>query len=61
MRLRRVAQKVASELGCPVIPTLLGVGFRALSISPPLIPTTKELVRSIESRNLRPTLTVGKL
>ena len=30
-----------------VIPTLLEIGFRALSISPPLIPTTKELIRSI--------------
>jgi phosphoenolpyruvate-protein phosphotransferase len=36
-----------------VIPTLLGIGFRALSISPPLIPTTKELIRSIDVRNLR--------
>ncbi len=36
-----------------VIPTLLGIGFRALSISPPLIPTTKELIRSIETRNSR--------
>jgi phosphoenolpyruvate-protein phosphotransferase len=35
------------------IPTLLEVGFRALSISPPLIPTTKELIRSIDTRNLR--------
>ena len=35
-----------------VIPTLLELGFRALSISPPLIPTTKELIRSIDSRNL---------
>jgi len=34
-----------------VIPTLLGIGFRALSISPPLIPTTKELIRSIDTRN----------
>ena len=36
-----------------VIPTLLEIGFRALSISPPLIPTTKELIRSIDIRNLR--------
>ena len=36
-----------------VIPTLLAVGFRALSISPPLIPTTKQLIRSIDIRNLR--------
>jgi phosphoenolpyruvate-protein kinase (PTS system EI component) len=35
-----------------VIPTLLKLGFRALSISPPLIPTTKELIRSIDTRNL---------
>jgi phosphoenolpyruvate-protein kinase (PTS system EI component) len=35
-----------------VIPTLLAVGFRALSISPPLIPTTKQLIRSIDIRNL---------
>ena len=36
-----------------VIPTLLEIGFRALSISPLLIPTTKELIRSIDTRNLR--------
>jgi phosphoenolpyruvate-protein phosphotransferase len=36
-----------------VIPTLLDIGFRALSISPPLIPTTKALIRSIDTRNLR--------
>jgi phosphoenolpyruvate-protein phosphotransferase len=36
-----------------VIPTLLEIGFRALSISPPLIPTTKELIRSIDSRSSR--------
>ena len=36
-----------------VIPTLLKIGFRALSISPPLIPTTKELIRSIDTGNLR--------
>ncbi len=39
-----------------VIPTLLEIGFRALSISPPLIPTTKQLIRSIDtgsSRNQR--------
>ena len=36
-----------------VIPTLLEIGFRALSVSPPLIPTTKELIRSIDTRNLR--------
>jgi len=33
-----------------VIPTLLEIGYRALSVSPPLIPTTKELIRSIDSR-----------
>ena len=31
-----------------VIPTLLGMGFRGLSIAPRLIPTTKELIRSIQ-------------
>ena len=36
-----------------VIPTLLEIGFRALSISPPLIPTTKELIRSTDTRILR--------
>ena len=36
-----------------VIPTLLEIGFRALSISAPLIPTTKELIRSIDTGNLR--------
>ena len=36
-----------------VIPTLLELGFRALSVSPPLIPTTKELIRSIDSRSPR--------
>jgi phosphoenolpyruvate-protein phosphotransferase len=36
-----------------VLPTLLEIGFRALSISPPLIPTTKELIRSLDTRNLR--------
>ena len=36
-----------------VIPTLLEIGFRALSISPPLIPTAKELIRSIDTGNLR--------
>jgi phosphoenolpyruvate-protein phosphotransferase len=36
-----------------VIPTLLDLGFRAFSISPPLIPTTKELIRSIDIRKLR--------
>ena len=35
-----------------VIPTLLEIGFHALSISPPLIPTTKELIRSVDTRNL---------
>ena len=35
-----------------VIPTLLKIGFHALSISPPLIPTTKELIRSIDTKNL---------
>jgi phosphoenolpyruvate-protein kinase (PTS system EI component) len=38
-----------------VIPTLLKLGFRALSISPPLIPTTKELIRAIDTRNPLPT------
>jgi phosphoenolpyruvate-protein phosphotransferase len=36
-----------------VIPTLLEIGFRALSISPPLIPTTKELIRSIDTTSSR--------
>jgi phosphoenolpyruvate-protein kinase (PTS system EI component) len=36
-----------------VIPTLLAIGFRALSISPPLIPTTKQLIRSIDTRSSR--------
>src|SRR6266850_6923710 len=36
-----------------VLPTLLEIGFRALSVSPPLIPSTKELIRSIDSRSLR--------
>jgi phosphoenolpyruvate-protein phosphotransferase len=36
-----------------VIPTLLEIGFRALSVSPPLIPTTKELIRSIDSKSSR--------
>jgi phosphoenolpyruvate-protein phosphotransferase len=36
-----------------VIPTLLEIGFRALSISPPLIPTTKELIRSIDTTKSR--------
>ena len=35
-----------------VIPTLLEIGFHTLSISPPLIPTTKELIRSVDTRNL---------
>jgi len=35
-----------------VIPTLLEIGFHALSISPPLIPTTKDLIRSLDTRNL---------
>jgi len=33
-----------------VIPMLLQLGFRALSIAPPLIPTTKELIRSLTIR-----------
>jgi phosphoenolpyruvate-protein phosphotransferase len=33
-----------------VIPTLLKLGFRGLSIAPPLIPTTKQLIRSIDLR-----------
>jgi len=36
-----------------VIPTLLEIGFRALSISPPLIPATKALIRSIDTRSSR--------
>jgi phosphoenolpyruvate-protein kinase (PTS system EI component) len=36
-----------------VIPTLLEIGFRALSISPLLIPTTKQLIRSIDTRSAR--------
>ena len=36
-----------------VIPTLLEIGFRALSISPPLIPPAKELIRSIDSTSSR--------
>jgi len=36
-----------------VVPTLLEIGYRALSVSPPLIPTTKELIRSIDTRNVR--------
>ena len=36
-----------------VIPKLLEIGFRALSVSPPLIPTTKALIRSIDIANLR--------
>jgi phosphoenolpyruvate-protein kinase (PTS system EI component) len=35
-----------------IIPTLLELGFHALSIAPPLIPTTKELIRSMDTRNL---------
>ena len=34
-----------------VIPTLLELGFRALSISPQLIPTTKGLIRSIHAKD----------
>jgi phosphoenolpyruvate-protein kinase (PTS system EI component) len=37
-----------------VVPTLLEIGFRALSVSPPLIPTTKALIRSMDTKNLRP-------
>ncbi|HEY1235943.1 MAG TPA: phosphoenolpyruvate--protein phosphotransferase [Candidatus Binatia bacterium] len=33
-----------------VIPTLLALGFRGLSLSPPLIATTKALIRSIDTR-----------
>ena len=36
-----------------VIPTLLEIGFRSLSISPPLIPATKALIRSIDTRRSR--------
>ena len=36
-----------------VIPTLLEIGFRALSISPPLIPATKALIRSIDTKMAR--------
>jgi len=35
-----------------VIPMLLEIGFRALSVAAPLIPTTKDLIRSIDIRNL---------
>jgi phosphoenolpyruvate-protein phosphotransferase len=35
------------------IPTLLEIGYRALSISPPLIPTTKALIRSIDTGSSR--------
>src|SRR5215510_14001426 len=35
-----------------VIPMLLEIGFHVLSISPPLIPTTKGLIRSIDTRNV---------
>jgi phosphoenolpyruvate-protein phosphotransferase len=38
-----------------VIPTLLQLGFRRLSISPPLIPTTKALIRSIDTKMIRKT------
>ena len=40
---------ICGELGSreDIIPKLLRMGFRGLSISPSLIPTTKELVRSI--------------
>ncbi len=37
-----------------VIPTLLQIGFRSLSISPPLIPATKQLIRTIDTRGSRP-------
>ena len=40
---------ICGELGGreDVIPRLLRIGFRGLSIAPPLIPATKELIRSI--------------
>jgi len=36
-----------------VIPTLLEIGFRSLSISPALIPATKQLIRTIDTRSSR--------
>ena len=38
-----------------VVPKLLEIGFRSISISPPLIPATKQLIRSIRSRNVERT------
>jgi len=40
---------ICGELGGreDVIPRLLRIGFRGLSIAPPLIPATKELIRSV--------------
>jgi phosphoenolpyruvate-protein kinase (PTS system EI component) len=40
---------IAGELGSreDVIPKLLRMGFRGLSIAPSLIPATKDLIRSI--------------
>ena len=36
-----------------VIPTLVEIGFRSLSISPPLIPATKQLIRSLDAGSPR--------
>jgi len=58
--LRLLAMIIADASGKPVticgelagrseiIPVLLEIGFRALSIAPPLIPVTKEIIRSID-------------
>jgi phosphoenolpyruvate-protein phosphotransferase (PTS system enzyme I) len=44
---------ICGELGGreEAIPALLRLGFRALSIAPPLIPETKELIRSLSVSN----------
>ncbi len=36
-----------------MIPKLLRIGFRGLSIAPPLIPATKDLIRSISLDEFR--------
>ncbi len=36
-----------------LVPRLLGIGFRSLSIAPPLIPTTKERIRAVRIEDLR--------
>jgi phosphoenolpyruvate-protein phosphotransferase len=63
--LRLLAMIIADASGKPVticgelagrsdvVPTLLEIGFRALSIAPPLIPVTKEIIRSIDIGILR--------